>query len=147
MSSPLSGGRLGYWTACNNFKRYSTLPNCGLENSKCHMLESLCCFHLCHIHSIRKTRIKKTSGMKMLSALQAYCEEFLPMHPNGKCDVFLLLAWTNYTTNCRVIGDLRRRGAHMTSLQWIPGHLCECKHKDVEKKFHEHGLLSCYCRI
>ena len=24
----LSGGRLGYWTACNNFKRYCTLPYC-----------------------------------------------------------------------------------------------------------------------
>ena len=31
MSSPnfrLSGGSLGYWTACNNFKRYCTLPYC-----------------------------------------------------------------------------------------------------------------------
>ena len=30
-SSPnfrLSGGSLGYWTACNNFKRYCTLPYC-----------------------------------------------------------------------------------------------------------------------
>ena len=25
----LSGGSLGYWTACNNFKRYCTLPYCG----------------------------------------------------------------------------------------------------------------------
>ena len=24
----LSGGSLGYWTACNNFKRYCTLPYC-----------------------------------------------------------------------------------------------------------------------
>ena len=31
MPSPnfrLSGGSLGYWTACNNFKRYCTLPYC-----------------------------------------------------------------------------------------------------------------------
>ena len=31
MSSPnfrLSGGSLGYWTTCNNFKRYCTLPYC-----------------------------------------------------------------------------------------------------------------------
>ena len=31
MSSPnfrLPGGSLGYWTACNNFKRYCTLPYC-----------------------------------------------------------------------------------------------------------------------
>ena len=31
MSSPnfrLSGGSLGYWTACNNLKRYRTLPYC-----------------------------------------------------------------------------------------------------------------------
>ena len=34
MSSPnfrLSGGSLGYWTACNNFKRYCTLPYCVYE--------------------------------------------------------------------------------------------------------------------
>ena len=26
----LSGGSLGYWTACNNFKRFCTLPYCGV---------------------------------------------------------------------------------------------------------------------
>ena len=34
MSSPnfrLSGGSLGYWTACNDFKRYCTLPCCVLQ--------------------------------------------------------------------------------------------------------------------
>ena len=39
MSSPnfrLSGGSLGYWTACNNFKRYCTLPYCGLTFLVCH---------------------------------------------------------------------------------------------------------------
>ena len=34
MSSPnflLSGGSLGYWTACNNFKRYCTLSYCDIS--------------------------------------------------------------------------------------------------------------------
>ena len=26
----LSGGSLGYWTVCNNFKRYCTLPYCAI---------------------------------------------------------------------------------------------------------------------
>ena len=30
----LSGGSLGYWTACNNFKRYCTLPYCEQGNQK-----------------------------------------------------------------------------------------------------------------
>ena len=29
----LSGGSLGYWTACNNFKRYCTLPYCVLYSA------------------------------------------------------------------------------------------------------------------
>ena len=28
----LSGGSLGYWTACNNYKRYCTLPYCDTAN-------------------------------------------------------------------------------------------------------------------
>ena len=38
MSSPnfrLSGGSLGYWTACNNFKCYCTHPYCDKAHNRC----------------------------------------------------------------------------------------------------------------
>ena len=44
MSSPnfrLSGGSLGYWTACNNFKRYCTLPYCAMYRLWLHGLYGL----------------------------------------------------------------------------------------------------------
>ena len=65
MSSPnfrLSGGSLGHWTTFNNFKRYCTLPYCGIqwfaETDTCYICFfdnhvrrfSICCFGANHMY-------------------------------------------------------------------------------------------------
>ena len=47
----LSGGSLGYWTACNNFKRHCTLPYCeeGVPTFW-NLMWALFCKHRCQSH-------------------------------------------------------------------------------------------------
>ena len=61
----------------------------------------------------------------MLSALLALCEG----NPHRSCRPLishLMLARMNGWTNSRMVGDLKRLGAEVTSLQWVGYFLCIC---------------------
>ena len=48
----LSGGSLGYWTACNNFKRHCTLPYCGFTRLQECLVVIVCHFGLRTGHQV-----------------------------------------------------------------------------------------------
>ena len=72
----LSGGSLGYWTACNNFKRQCTLPYCVTDANEINMYQIyFVCYHFIQLST------------------QLFISLFSQIASNGYISVWLILQW------------------------------------------------------